>query len=274
MYRQTYKDLICIPKRSSTANMGAMKTEPKAENKDRHPDEDRTMATVLMEFCGVAVFFGQAAVTAKKMFDRLATDDTSSSTILDVRLYMAISVVFGSLAADIISGVVHWAADNWGSGSWPGIGPAFIQPFRSHHVDPRSITRHGFLELNGNNFIVSIPALWAASSTLGSQDSASALTAAAFWLSFAFFCGYTNQFHCWSHMENPPMLVRGLQDAGILMSRQHHHLHHIRPHDCYYCITTGWMNRPLTAIGFFEGLEKAITAVTGAVPLHQQVQKS
>ncbi|KAL6793060.1 Kua-ubiquitin conjugating enzyme hybrid localization domain-containing protein [Trichoderma sp. SZMC 28012] len=254
--------------------MDTTNLEPEDARESQHVAEDRTTTTVLMEVCGVALFFGQAAVTTKKMYDRYTTDDISSSSIFHIRVYMAISLFLGILAADVVSGIVHWGADNWGSGTWPGIGPAFIRPFRDHHTDPQSITRHGFLELNGNNFIVSIPALWVASSALGSQDSASALAAATFWLSFAFFCGYTNQFHCWAHMENPPMLVRGLQDAGLLMSRQHHHLHHIRPHDCYYCITTGWMNRPLTAIGFFEGLERAITAITGAVPLHEQSQKN
>ncbi|PTB62275.1 hypothetical protein BBK36DRAFT_23835 [Trichoderma citrinoviride] len=237
-----------------------------------HVSEERTLSIVLMELCGVTVFFAQAAITTKKLYDHLLSDDIGSSSVL--YLYIALAIFVGILAADIVSGIVHWAADNWGSSSWPGIGPAFIWPFRHHHIDPRSITRHGFLELNGNNLIVSIPLLRIASSALGSQDRLSALTAASFWLSFALFCGYTNQFHCWAHMEQPPALVRGLQNVGLLMSRQHHHLHHIRPHDCYYCITTGWMNRPLTALGFFPALEKAITTVTGAIPLHQQLKKS
>ncbi|KAL6695528.1 Kua-ubiquitin conjugating enzyme hybrid localization domain-containing protein [Trichoderma pleuroticola] len=249
MYGQNIDIVKGLTIGSSTAVMDITNLEPEDARGDQHLAEDRTTATVLMEVCGVALFFGQAVVTAKKMYDRYTTEDTSSSTILHIRVYMAISLFLGILAADVVSGIVHWGADNWGSGTWPGIGPAFIRPFRDHHTDPRSITRHGFLELNGNNFIVSIPALWVASSALKSQDSVSALTAATFWLSSAFFCGYTNQFHCWAHMENPPMLVRCFQDAG-------------------------WMNRPLTAIGFFEGLERAITAITGAVPLHEQLQKN
>ncbi|KAL7942085.1 Kua-ubiquitin conjugating enzyme hybrid localization domain-containing protein [Trichoderma barbatum] len=271
-----FKAMFDCPRsyRSSNADMVTMNLEREQAREDEHPAEERTTTTVLVEFCGVALFFGQAAITAKKMYDRLVADDLSSSTILQIRIYTTVSLFIGILAADVVSGVVHWAADNWGRSSWPGIGHAFIQPFRYHHIDPRSITRHGFLELNGNNFIVSLPSFWVASSALKLEDSASALAAATFWVSFALFCGFTNQFHCWAHMENPPVLVKSFQDAGLLMSRQHHHLHHIRPHDCYYCITTGWMNRPLAAFGFFEGLETAITAITGAVPLHQQVQKT
>ena len=43
--------------------------------------------------------------------------------------------------------------------------------------------------------------------------------------------------------------------------------HHARP-TSPYCITTGWCNAPLDAIGFFRRLESAITRVTGVTPRH------
>ena len=65
----------------------------------------------------------------------------------------------GYIVSDFLSGFVHWAGDTVGDETTPIFGPNFVTPFRYHHVDPEDITRHDFVETNGNNCIVAAPVL-------------------------------------------------------------------------------------------------------------------
>ena len=83
------------------------------------------------------------------------------------------------------------------------------------------------------------------------------------------FCGVgmmTNQIHQWAHMPSPPHPVRVLQHCRLILRHAEHAAHHDRPYHVNYCITTGWCNRPLEAIGLFRRLEDTITRLTGARP--------
>jgi ubiquitin-conjugating enzyme E2 variant len=57
----------------------------------------------------------------------------------------------------------------------------------------------------------------------------------------------------------------------VLLPPRVHDIHHESPFAKYYCITTGWLNAPLTAIGFFSTLERIIMRTTGAIPRHDDI---
>jgi plasmanylethanolamine desaturase len=163
----------------------------------------------------------------------------------------------GYLAADFISGFVHWAGDTIGDAQTPIFGPNFVTPFRYHHVDPQEITRHDFIETNGNNCIVVVPvlALLLMVTPRATGWFFFSCTAVAFTCWFV-FC--TNQFHKWAHQDQPAGWVRALQRAGLILSPEHHAIHHASPQDKAYCITVGWMNPLLDRLSFFRAPESLI----------------
>ena len=177
---------------------------------------------------------------------------------------------------------------------------AFIRPFREHHIDPTAITRHDFIETNGDNCMLTIVPLanmafnfltlspgefcvnklsltftstWNCCVIFRShhlkvadprkkekrqQSSVSPCLCFPFaaevyhnypWYCYLFalaiFVTLTNQIHKWSHTYfGLPRWVVFLQDCHIILPRKHHRVHHVSPHETYFCITTGSSSFP------------------------------
>ena len=117
-----------------------------------------------------------------------------------------ITVIFsgfcGILTADFGSGFVHWAADTWGSIDLPIVGKNFLRPFREHHIDPTAITRHDWIETNGDNFMVALPILGKLTWIFFSNSQIEIETQYPF-CTYLFFCtifvAVTNQVICGSN---------------------------------------------------------------------------
>jgi plasmanylethanolamine desaturase len=154
----------------------------------------------------------------------------------------------GLCLADLLSGLVHWSADTYGSPEMPIFG-GFVRTFREHHADQSEITRHDFIETNGDVCIVSAPVHFVLLLVLEDPLALSCLLG-------VFAGSYTNsQIHKWAHCAERPWAVRLLQRVRGVLSPAHHSRHHSGRHLTHYCITTGWLNPLLDGVGFFRKLE-------------------
>ena len=114
----------------------------------------------------------------------------------------------GWLAADLGSGLLHWACDSFGSASTPVIGQALM-----------------FLAASVAVPLASWP--W--------------LLAQAVLLCIALGALFTNQCHKWAHMDEAatPAAVRWAQRRRLVLPRDHHRLHHTAPFDSHFCMSSG-----------------------------------
>lgn len=187
-----------------------------------------------------------------------------------IQWWVPAALVSGLIAADFGSGLVHWGADTWGRDDLPIVGRRLLVPFRVHHINPDDFARRTFVDTNGE--VATIAVLVLVALLLVPLEAAWGGPIAVFGLAFCGLGMLTNQIHQWAHIEHVPTPVRWLQRAGMLLGHEEHARHHARPYDVRYCITTGWCNRPLEAVGFYRRLESTITHLTGVMPRHDDRQ--
>ena len=187
-------------------------------------------------------------------FAQRALSGPSPSFVLIVTV-----VLLGIAFADFVSGLIHWFFDTFLEESTPIVGRQFVAPFREHHRDPLAMTRHGFLELNGNNCLGSLPinlsVWWFAPSE---PESVEGVLGYLFLVTFSFALTATNQLHSWAHEPARPALARLLQWSGLAISPGRHARHHTPPHDLSYCVTNGWVNSLADRLRFFNHAERVL----------------
>jgi plasmanylethanolamine desaturase len=170
------------------------------------------------------------------------------------------AALLGAVAADLASGVVHWACDTFFAEDTPVIGRALIFPFREHHRDPLALTRRTFLRLSSSNFLGSTGVLalvWCLGTSIGVAASplfdvwATTLTGS---------LAVTNQIHKWAHSPRVPRPIAWLQAGRLILTPSGHHRHHATGVGAF-CITTGWLNPALDRLAAFAVLERMIDAL-------------
>ena len=203
---------------------------------------------MLVEACAITAF----AALAARLAARLARVAEQPADWIAVAAALPLVMVL----ADFFSGLVHWFFDTFLKED-SALGRMFVAPFREHHRDPMALTRHGFLELNGNSCLVMLPLLgWAEWRGPGGS-----IFAAATLLFLALGILATNQIHAWAHAPDTPPLIRWLQRRRLVLAPLVHELHHRAGHDGSYCVTMGWLNPLLDKVRFFRACERLVAAL-------------
>lgn len=182
---------------------------------------------------------------------------------LSLAVVIVVGVPVAWVLADLVSGLVHWFADTYGSDDTPLFGPWLIKPFRQHHQYARDICTHNLVLTIGNSCTVAAPFQAGLLYLLLSDEDVS-FTKAAFSFVFNLFAMAmvaTNVLHKWAHSEKTNWAISRLQRTRVFLSPAHHHLHHTQPFDSNYCITNGWLNPLLERIRFFRSLEATLSAI-------------
>jgi ubiquitin-conjugating enzyme E2 variant len=186
---------------------------------------------------------------------------------------LVVAFVSSMVAADLVSGLVHWFADTWGTVEWPIVGPTLVKNFREHHSAPTALAQKGLIETNGDNCMILVPVQLLSLLVPLEGARVEVRFGYAFILGFTFWIMMTNQIHKWAHMrpEDLSWFVHAMQKSRFVLSREEHVVHHTVPFESHYCITTGWLNRPLARIGFFRWMERAIWRMSGAIPRENDI---
>jgi ubiquitin-conjugating enzyme E2 variant len=188
----------------------------------------------VFEFVSVGTFVAFAVALGRGVVAEVADRVSVPIVLLIVGVILAAYAV-----ADLASGVVHFLLDNFGSPETPVIGQKFVKPFRDHHVDPMAMTQGDFVAVNADNVFVCLPLIIPAFYFL---DTGEHPYAGVFVVGLVAGVIMTNQLHKWAHMATVPRMVSAAQRRGIVLSKEHHSVHHSGTYDRNYCITWGHLD--------------------------------
>src|SRR5689334_851211 len=125
----------------------------------------------------------------------------------DALPWIALAALLGFLAADLVTGTLHWMCDTYFAEDTPIIGAAVIESFREHHRDQLAMTRRAFLRVSNSNVIATSLVLALVWLRRAVGEASASIFADAWITSLACALTLTNQFHKWAHLPRVPRAV-------------------------------------------------------------------
>lgn len=163
------------------------------------------------------------------------------------------------LAADVITGLVHWWEGTYGDPDWPLLGREVIRPNLVHHEKPTLFVTMGDAWTR-NYQLIGLACGATLVATLAGYSTWQLLLTV--WLAAA-----GNEVHAWAHVRPRSRLARWLQETALVQTPHQHAKHHRAPYDSNYCTLTNVANPVLEALRFWRRLEAVIAFTTGIKPL-------
>jgi plasmanylethanolamine desaturase len=176
-------------------------------------------------------------------------------------------VILGYFASDFASGLVHWGMDTWFSERVFGRAVAIAQ---EHHIYPQAILGYEDSALGSASsafFVGSasvVTALFPASATRFS------FMVVWFITSTCLFFG--TSFHNFAHRRSKSPLIRLAQKLHLVITPEHHWMHHRSDQIIRYCVINGWANHVCDPARIWRGLEWLVSALTGAEPRRDDLE--
>ena len=155
------------------------------------------------------------------------------------------------IAADFITGIIHWWEDAYGNPNWKIIGKYIVEPNLIHHKQPNKLLEGSYWNrINTSFFAAAIIGLILCLVGLHSWQVIVCLL----------FCTQGNEIHAMSHRpdKSTNTLIRFLQKTGLFQSKKMHRWHHKAPYDTNFCIMSDFVNPILNKIKFWTKLEYLI----------------
>ncbi len=205
---------------------------------------------------GVAELFAAAAAGLVEASGVGALGEAVASSWVLAIAWIVVQFLLAVIAADFVSGFMHWIEDSYFSEKTPLIGKWIIAPNMLHHRDPRAFVKNSWLRS------ADVPLIIAGLVLLGAWG-----LGLFHWtlVVFVLFAVNAAEFHKWAHRsrtENGRLIVF-LQQAGLVQTPAHHAGHHRGGRDRRYCTITNCVNPVVDAVQLWRGLEWVILKLTG-----------